>query len=76
LPIRLERLKLLLAELGFRPFVIERGRDASSRKKDIARISCEQIIDPDSNCCFGEGRAGTFSDGMKCAEAITSRAGN
>lgn len=54
---------LRLIELGIRPVIIERGRDVSSRKKDIARISREQIVDPDSNYCFGEGGAGTFSDG-------------
>ena len=54
---------LRLIELGIRPVVIERGRDVSSRKKDIARISREQIVDPDSNYCFGEGGAGTYSDG-------------
>jgi hypothetical protein len=54
---------LRLIELGLRPVIIERGRDVSSRKKDIARISREQIIDPDSNYCFGEGGAGTYSDG-------------
>jgi uncharacterized protein len=54
---------LSLIERGIRPVIIERGRDVSSRKRDIARISREQIIDPDSNYCFGEGGAGTFSDG-------------
>jgi len=54
---------LRLIELGFRPVIIERGKDVSSRKKDIARISREHIINPDSNYCFGEGGAGTFSDG-------------
>jgi uncharacterized protein len=54
---------LRLIELGLRPVVLERGRDVSSRKKDIARISREQIVDPDSNYCFGEGGAGTYSDG-------------
>ena len=54
---------LRLIELGIRPVIIERGKDVSSRKRDIARISREQIIDPDSNYCFGEGGAGTFSDG-------------
>jgi uncharacterized FAD-dependent dehydrogenase len=54
---------LRLIELGLRPVIIERGRDVSSRKKDIARISREQIVDPDSNYCFGEGGAGTYSDG-------------
>ena len=54
---------LRLIELGFRPVIFERGKDVSARKKDIARISREQIVDPDSNYCFGEGGAGTFSDG-------------
>ncbi|MBA4322731.1 MAG: FAD-binding protein, partial [Odoribacter sp.] len=54
---------LRLIELGLRPVILERGRDISSRKKDIARISTEQIVDPDSNYCFGEGGAGTYSDG-------------
>jgi uncharacterized FAD-dependent dehydrogenase len=54
---------LRLIELGIRPVIIERGRDVSTRKKDIARISREQIVDPESNYCFGEGGAGTYSDG-------------
>ena len=54
---------LRLIELGLRPVILERGRDVSSRKKDIAGISRDQIVDPESNYCFGEGGAGTFSDG-------------
>jgi uncharacterized protein len=54
---------LRLIEVGIRPVIIERGNDVSSRKKDIARISREHIVDPDSNYCFGEGGAGTYSDG-------------
>lgn len=54
---------LRLIELGFRPVILERGKDVSSRKKDIARISREHIVDPDSNYCYGEGGAGTYSDG-------------
>jgi uncharacterized protein len=54
---------LRLVELGLRPVIIERGKDVSSRKRDIARISREHLVDPDSNYCFGEGGAGTFSDG-------------
>jgi uncharacterized FAD-dependent dehydrogenase len=54
---------LRLIELGLRPVIIERGKDVSSRKKDIANISREQIVDNDSNYCFGEGGAGTYSDG-------------
>jgi uncharacterized FAD-dependent dehydrogenase len=54
---------LRLIELGIRPVIIERGKDVSARKRDIAKISRDQIVDPDSNYCFGEGGAGTFSDG-------------
>jgi uncharacterized protein len=54
---------LRLIELGLRPVILERGKEISRRKRDIARISREQVIDPDSNYCFGEGGAGTFSDG-------------
>src|SRR5664279_3542237 len=54
---------LRLIELGLRPVIFERGREVSSRKIDIAKISREQIVDPDSNYCFGEGGAGTYSDG-------------
>ena len=54
---------LRLIELGLRPVILERGRDVSARKVDIARISREQIVDPESNYCFGEGGAGTYSDG-------------
>lgn len=54
---------LQLIESGFRPVITERGKDVSSRKKDIARISTAGIIDAESNYCFGEGGAGTFSDG-------------
>ena len=66
---------LRLIELGIRPVIIERGRDVASRKKDIARISREQIVDPDSNYCFGEGGAGTFSDG-KLYTRSKKRGGN
>jgi len=54
---------LRLIELGIRPVILERGRDVSTRKRDIAKISREHIVDPDSNYCFGEGGAGTYSDG-------------
>ena len=52
----------LLAE-GLRPVILERGKDVHSRKSDIAALSQRQKVDPDSNYCFGEGGAGTFSDG-------------
>ncbi|KAA6324266.1 hypothetical protein EZS27_026382, partial [termite gut metagenome] len=54
---------LRLIELGLRPVVVERGKDVHERKKDIARISREQIVNPESNYCFGEGGAGAYSDG-------------
>lgn len=54
---------LRLIEMGLRPVIFERGRDVSLRKIDIARISREQVVNPDSNYCFGEGGAGTYSDG-------------
>lgn len=54
---------LRLIELGVRPVVIERGKDVHARKRDIARISREHVVDPESNFSFGEGGAGAFSDG-------------
>ncbi len=54
---------LRLIELGIRPIVLERGKDVDSRRVDMARISRENVVDPDSNYCFGEGGAGAFSDG-------------
>ena len=50
-------------ELGYRPIVLERGKDASSRRFDLAPILREGRVIEDSNYCFGEGGAGTFSDG-------------
>ncbi len=49
--------------LGMRPVVLERGKDVDSRRLDIAALNRERLIDPESNYCFGEGGAGTFSDG-------------
>ncbi len=54
---------LRLIELGFKPIVLERGRDVSARKRDVARINRNGEVDPDSNYAFGEGGAGTYSDG-------------
>lgn len=54
---------LRLIEQGLRPIVVERGKDVHSRKKDIARISREHVVDPESNYSFGEGGAGAYSDG-------------
>lgn len=54
---------LRLIEHGIRPIVLERGKDVDSRRKDLAAISRENKIDPNSNYCFGEGGAGAYSDG-------------
>lgn len=54
---------LRLIELGFKPIVIERGKSVSHRKRDIAMLNREHQLNPDSNYAFGEGGAGTFSDG-------------
>ena len=54
---------LRLIELGMKPIIFERGKDVAERGKDIAQIQRGGVIDPDSNYAFGEGGAGTFSDG-------------
>ena len=54
---------LKLLNLGLKPVVLERGKDVHSRKKDIAVLSRDGALNPDSNYCYGEGGAGTFSDG-------------
>lgn len=54
---------LKLLEKGIKPIIIERGKETSKRKIDIASISTKNIVDENSNYCFGEGGAGTFSDG-------------
>ena len=54
---------LKLLEAGIKPVIIERGPDTQQRRKDIALISTKDFVNPESNYCFGEGGAGTFSDG-------------
>ncbi len=54
---------LRLIELGIKPIVLERGKDVQSRRRDLAAINKDQIVNPESNYCFGEGGAGTYSDG-------------
>ena len=54
---------LTLIENGMKPIVIERGKDVKARKFDIAQLTREHSVNPDSNYCFGEGGAGTYSDG-------------
>ncbi len=50
-------------ELGLKPIILDRGKDVKTRRRDIAAINKDHIVDPDSNYCFGEGGAGTYSDG-------------
>jgi uncharacterized FAD-dependent dehydrogenase len=50
-------------QLGIRPIILERGKDVRSRRRDLAKLNKEGIVNPESNYCFGEGGAGTYSDG-------------
>lgn len=54
---------LRLIELGYKPVIIERGKEVQKRRRDLAAINKQGIVNPDSNYCFGEGGAGTYSDG-------------
>jgi uncharacterized protein len=54
---------LKLIEHGIRPIIIERGKDVRARRRDLALLNKEGIVNPESNYCFGEGGAGTYSDG-------------
>ena len=54
---------LRFIELGIKPVIVERGKDVQARRRDLARINRAGIVDSDSNYCFGEGGAGTYSDG-------------
>jgi len=50
-------------ELGLKPIIVDRGKDVKNRRRDLAAINKEEIVNPESNYCFGEGGAGTYSDG-------------
>ncbi|TGE24318.1 FAD-binding protein [Hymenobacter aquaticus] len=50
-------------ELGIKPIILERGKDVRTRRRDLAALNKEHLVNPDSNYCFGEGGAGTYSDG-------------
>jgi uncharacterized FAD-dependent dehydrogenase len=50
-------------ELGYKPIVLERGKNVQDRRRDLKAINQDQIVNEDSNYCFGEGGAGTYSDG-------------
>jgi uncharacterized protein len=54
---------LRLVELGIKPILIERGKDVRARRRDLAAINKDHVVNPESNYCFGEGGAGTYSDG-------------
>ena len=54
---------LRLMELGVKPIILERGKNVSERTSDIANINRRHVVNPNSNYCFGEGGAGTYSDG-------------
>ena len=54
---------LTLLQKGLKPIVLERGKDVERRKVDMAKLSLDGVLDPDSNYCYGEGGAGAFSDG-------------
>ncbi|MEP7254999.1 MAG: FAD-dependent protein [Ferruginibacter sp.] len=54
---------LQLIEKGIKPIILERGKDVKARRRDLAVLNKEGIINPESNYCFGEGGAGTYSDG-------------
>jgi len=54
---------LRLISLGIKPVVLERGKDVRSRRRDLAAMNKDGIVNPESNYCFGEGGAGTYSDG-------------
>lgn len=54
---------LKLIELGVKPIILERGKDVSARRRDLALLMKQHIVNPESNYCFGEGGAGTYSDG-------------
>ncbi len=54
---------LKLITLGYKPIILERGKDVRSRRRDLAAMNKEGIVNPESNYCFGEGGAGTYSDG-------------
>lgn len=54
---------LRLITLGYKPVILERGKDVQARRRDLAAMNKEHIVNPESNYCFGEGGAGTYSDG-------------
>ena len=61
---------LRLIELGIKPIIIERGKDVQTRRRDLRALQRDRIVNPDSNYCFGEGGAGTYSDGKLYTRSV------
>jgi uncharacterized FAD-dependent dehydrogenase len=61
---------LRLIELGIKPIIIERGKDVQTRRRDLRALQQDHIVNPDSNYCFGEGGAGTYSDGKLYTRSV------
>lgn len=61
---------LRLIDFGIKPVILERGKDVRARRRDIAAINKDHIVNPDSNYCFGEGGAGTYSDGKLYTRSV------
>jgi uncharacterized FAD-dependent dehydrogenase len=61
---------LKLLEAGIKPVILERGKDVQARRRDIAAINKAHVVNPDSNYCFGEGGAGTYSDGKLYTRSV------
>ncbi|RYF11968.1 MAG: FAD-binding protein [Deltaproteobacteria bacterium] len=66
---------LTLAEAGARPIVLDRGKPVHPRARDVSRLYAQGILDPESNVCYGEGGAGTFSDGKLYTRVNDPRVG-
>ena len=61
---------LRLIDFGLKPVILERGKDVRARRRDIAAINKDHVVNPDSNYCFGEGGAGTYSDGKLYTRSV------
>ncbi|MCF8412015.1 MAG: FAD-dependent monooxygenase [Melioribacteraceae bacterium] len=61
---------LRLLELGIKPIIVDRGKNVRDRRRDLRAIQQDHIVDPDSNYCFGEGGAGTYSDGKLYTRSV------
>ncbi|MGB5529886.1 MAG: FAD-binding protein [Ignavibacteriaceae bacterium] len=61
---------LRMIELGVKPIIIERGKDVQTRRRDLRALQQDRVVNPDSNYCFGEGGAGTYSDGKLYTRSV------